>query len=92
MSSADREQLLLMVSRLFTLTIDEIEELFMIDLHIVKKSLLSQLLTSSKTINLLAKNLDDGTTKTVSADRTVLITPRTKDEVEALMDEIRPFI
>jgi hypothetical protein len=92
MSSVNREQLLLMISKLFKLSIEEIQQLLMIDIHIFKKTLLSQLLKTSKTINYLAKNLDEGTDRTVSADRTVAIRPRTKDEVEALMDEIRPFI
>jgi phosphosulfolactate synthase (CoM biosynthesis protein A) len=91
MSSADREQLLLVVLKLFTLNINEIQQLF-IDLHIVKKSLLSQVLTTSKTINHLAKNLADSSTKRIYAGRSAQIVPKTKDEVEALMDEIRPFI
>ena len=92
MSSVDREQMLLMVSRLFEFTMDEIRQFLMLDLQITKKSLLSQILTTSRTINFLANDLDNGIAKIVLADRTSVIRPRTKDEVEALMEEISPYI
>lgn len=91
MSATDRQQLLLLVSKIFTLSISEIKELFVTN-NISKKLLLSQVSVISKTINYLAKDLIDSNKKISSIDKTVKIKPRSKDEVEALMDEIRPFL
>ncbi|MFA6193004.1 MAG: TniQ family protein [Sulfurimonas sp.] len=91
MSVIDRQKLLLLVSKLFTLNIDEIKQL-LTETHISKKTLLEQVFVTSKTLDYLAENLVNHNNKISSIDKSVKIKPRSKDEVEALMDEIRPFI
>lgn len=91
MSVIDRQQLLLIVSKFFTLNIDEIKQL-LTSIHISKKTLLEQVFVTSRTLNYLTENLVNYNHKISLIDKTIKIKPKPKDEVEALMDMIRPFI
>lgn len=86
----DREHLLLAVSRLFAFSLDEIKEILQ-EAGVTYKTLASNRSSQSQTIKYFCENLKLSNTKVV-AHHTKVIKPRSKEEVEKLMDEIRPYI
>ena len=91
MAIEDRCQLLYIVSKLSKFNLDEIEKIFS-DNNIHQKALLNQISLSTKTINKLAKNLIYTKARAVLVDKSKSIKPKSKTEVEKLMNEIRKFI
>ncbi|MCK9490712.1 MAG: TniQ family protein [Sulfurimonas sp.] len=87
----DREILMIAVSRLFKINIDEIKNLFK-NSKLRYKTLAEQLNISSKTIDYLAEGLIVSDSFSISANTCKEIKPRSKEEVETLMDEIRTFL
>lgn len=86
----DKVNLLLAVSRLFTLKLDDIKKMLQ-EANITYKTLAGNKSFHSQTIRYLCDNLERSSKKDV-VRRTKVIKPRSKEEVEKLMDEIRPYI
>ena len=91
MNTEDREILLMLVSRLFKLTQDEIQELFK-NSKITYKMLAQQIGIQSKTIDYFAKDLMVNNQFTSVTGVKKEIKPKSKDEVDKLMDEIRKYL
>ena len=91
MSVEDRLQLLLVISKLAKFKINDIKNI-LLDEHIYKKSLLNQISLDSLTIDYLAEGLEESKDRIMVASKNNSIEPRSKEEVEKLMNEIRRFI
>lgn len=91
MNIEDREILLMLVSRLFKLKQDEIQELFK-NSKITYKMLAQQIGIQSKTIDNFAKDLMVNNQFTSVTGVKKEIKPKSKDEVDKLMDDIRKFL
>jgi hypothetical protein len=90
MDIRDRESMLLAVSKLFALNLDEIKKIIQ-ESNVTYKTLTSTSSTKSKTIKYLSEKLHIIEKESVT-EYHKLIKPRSKEEVEKLMDEIRPYI
>jgi len=91
MSIQDRQQLLLVISRLSEFNLEEIESVFL-DENVHQKTLLNQVALNSKTINNLASKLHLTNNRIILHNRNKQILPNSKEEVERLMNDVRKFI
>lgn len=90
MDIKDRGSLLLAASRLLKLNIEEIKDMLQKS-NITYKSFTDNISAQSKTIEYLSKDLHINKKKS-HTNTYKEIKPRSKEEVEKLMDEIRPYI